>query len=140
MNSAIERLLGLRVKDVMARKVVTVSPHQKMAEVACLLIHEHVSGVPVVDAERHCLGVLSATDFVRRQCQSGMSQAPDTLVGDHMSAAVQTISESDTLMTAARRLCHEHIHRLPVVDRQEKVIGWVSSLDIVAAMIHAIEE
>lgn len=139
MNSAIERLLSLRVADVMTRYVVTVSSDQKMAEAACLLIEKNVTGVPVVDADGRCVGVLSATDYVRRHCQNEAG-APDTRVRDFMSPAVRTISEDATLVQAARKLCDAHIHRLPVVTAGDRVVGWVSSLDVVAAMVHAIEE
>ena len=140
MNSAIERLLGLRVVDIMSRQVVTVSADQKMTDVACLLIDKNVSGAPVVDPEGRCVGILSATDFVRHQCQSGMSGVPETLVREHMSPSVHTISENETLLQASRRLCDAHIHRLPVVAANDRVVGWVSSLDIVAAVINAVEE
>ena len=140
MNSAIERLLGLRVADIMSRNVVTATPEQKMADVARLLIDKNVTGAPVVDAEGRCMGILSATDYVRFQCQSGKTGPSETVVREHMSLAVHTISESETLVQAARRLCQAHIHRLPVVAADERVVGWISSLDIVAALINAIEE
>jgi CBS domain-containing protein len=140
MNSAIERLLSLRVVDIMTRYVVTVSRDQKLSDAARLLIESNVTGAPVVDAEGRCVGILSATDFLRHHSQADGKLASDSLVHEHMSPNVQTISESETLTHAARRLCAGHIHRLPVVAANEQVVGWVSSLDLVAAMIHAIEE
>ncbi len=69
MNSTIERLLSLKVSDVMTPSVVTVSSHETMSEAAALMVEHHVSGMPVVDEAGHCVGVLSATDFVRHKSQ-----------------------------------------------------------------------
>ena len=66
MNSAIERLLSLRVCDVMSSTVVEVSVNASLAEAAALLVDNNVSGAPVVDESGRCVGVLSSTDFVVR--------------------------------------------------------------------------
>ena len=44
------------------------------------------------------------------------------------------------MIDAAREMCAQHVHRLPVVDAGGKVVGLVSSLDLVAAMVGALEE
>ena len=163
MNSAIERLLSLRVSNVMAQSVVDVSMHQTMSEAAALMVERNVSGVPVVDDAGHCVGLLSATDFVRHKSKveaeekalAGqehelvhpefgqplhIDEVADDLVGIHMTAAVQTVHRDATLVEAGRIMCAEHVHRLPVVEESGQVVGLVSSLDIVAALVKAIEE
>ena len=69
-----------------------------------------------------------------------VAELPDDDVRSNMTAAVQSISADDWLTTAARRMCAAHVHRLPVIDAKGHVVGMVSSLDIVAAMVGAIEE
>ena len=49
MNSAIERLLALRVGDIMTANVVQIPVHQTMAEAASLMIRPEISGAPGVD-------------------------------------------------------------------------------------------
>lgn len=165
MNSAIERLLSLKVSDVMTKRVFDVSLHQTMSEAARSLIEHDVSGAPVLDELGHCVGILSATDFMKWQTApdvggnlalSGQEHrlvkeegedeplhidvAEDDLVGAHMSPAVQTIEASATLLSAAREMCAEHVHRLPVVDERGHVQGVISSLDVVAALVNVFEE
>jgi CBS domain-containing protein len=165
MNSAIERLLSLRVADVMTKNVIRVSANQTMAEAAETFTERQISGAPVVDEHGRCVGVLSASDFVTREHKRGdtgaatpsrgrshrlVQQAPEgpytieetinDLVSSHMSPTVQTIAEDATLLTAAREMCALHIHRLPVVDHHGYTIGVVTSLDIVAALVNVIEE
>jgi len=49
MNSAIERLLSLRVADAMSKDVVRLSPRESMADAAETLVDHHITGAPVVD-------------------------------------------------------------------------------------------
>jgi CBS domain-containing protein len=141
MNSAIERLLSLRVADAMRREVTSLSADLSMTEAAKGLLYNKVSGVPVVDARDHCVGILSAVDFVRREVES---PTPDRNGGDkvrtYMSSSVYSIESVATLIDAARAMCRHHVHRLPVLDHTGHVVGLISSLDLVAAMVHAIEE
>jgi len=156
MNSAIERLLGLHVRDVMATDVVTVSANSTLSEAANILRDHSVTGVPVVDFQGHCVGILSATDFMLTQSQGPrkhtsfsvhdhLENAPgvshsDELVRSRMSRHVHTVSEHISIVNAGRLMCHEHVHRLVVLNRRSQPVGILSSLDLVSAMIHAVEE
>lgn len=164
MNSALERLLTLRVGDLMARNVVQVAAHATMAEAARLMVEHEISGAPVVDELGHCIGVLSGTNFASREracagCGESprgrvehvlirespdepyhIQDVPEDVVSNYMSPAVQSVRTSATLMQAARMLCKEHIHRLIVLDDQGRPTGVVSSLDIVAALVKVMEE
>jgi CBS domain-containing protein len=164
MNSAIERLLTLRVSDVMNTPVMTVPENSSMAEAASIFAKFEITGAPVVDAVGRCVGMLSATDFAMREHRlasgnerisggwqhSVVQGGPDEpihietiaedRVGEHMSPAVQTIHDTASLVNAARIMCREHIHRLVIIDENEHPVGLVSSLDLVAAMVAAIEE
>ena len=64
----------------------------------------------------------------------------DDSVADHMSPFVQTINIDAPIMNAARVLVGEHIHRLVIVNDDLRPIGVLSSLDLVATMIAAVEE
>jgi CBS domain-containing protein len=144
MNSAIERLLGLRVSDIMRREAVTASASETMSQAARRLVQYGISGAPVVNDVGECVGVLSAVDFVRRDLLRTDATAAnghrDESVAAHMSSGAVSISAEASLVDAARAMCLKHVHRLPVLDRSSKVIGVISSLDIVAAVVHAVEE
>jgi len=155
MNSAIERLIGLRIDDVMNHTVVTVTESDDMQTAAQRIFDAQVTGAPVVNAIGECVGMLSASDFVgrdagRHELQLLTRRSPtepysieclnDNLVGTHMSPLLQTVSEDAPLLQAARIMCREGIHRLVVVDEHRHPLGIVSTLDLVAAMIAAIEE
>lgn len=159
-----DRLLALRVGDVMTRDVVTVSENQHMSEVAAVLREHDVSAAPVVDDCGHCVGVVTATDFVKREndysnhkqlLPSGneprlleaISDRPLRLIptdedfaGNHMCPVVQSVEPDASLLTSARIMCAQHIHRLLVIDERNHPVGVVSTMDIVAALINVVDE
>jgi CBS domain-containing protein len=159
MNSAIERLLSFRVSDVMTRNVITLRADSSLAEAAKVLGDNDITGAPVVDGAGRCVGVLSMTDLALRDNRLletarlfrvasaavpiggvEMKVAANESVADCMSPLVQTIEASASIINAARILCRERIHRLVIVDDDQRPVGVVSSLDIIASMVAAVEE
>ena len=159
MAHAIDRLASLRVADVMAKDVHSVGKNQTMGEVAAHWVKSGLSSAPVVDELGHCVGVLTATDFVKRE--NLLKQSPDVAalqagenhtspyrcvpvgedyVSRHMTDAVQTIHPGESLLHAARVMCAEHIHRLLVVDPEGHPVGVISTMDVVAATVNAVDE
>jgi CBS domain-containing protein len=146
----LHRLEELVVADVMTRNVAVIPAAATMDEAAQLLASLGVSGAPVVDNERRCIGVLSAADFLRYQqgepknpparsdvrCQ----HLPWDSVLSQMTVPVRTVWLAESMMHAAELMCKENIHRLIVVDDLANPIGVVSTLDVVSAVVHAVDE
>jgi CBS domain-containing protein len=150
MNSAIDRLGTLSVSEVMAKAVVSVPQRQPMGEVAALFLAHQISSAPVVDEQGACVGILTATDFLKRDAAlsegNGAPHAvrsawvPEDTAETYKSGSVQSISAAAPLLTAAKIMCIQHVHRLPVVDLLGKPVGIISTMDVVAALLNAIDE
>lgn len=90
----------------------------------------------MVNDQGQCVGVLSATDFVRRAAaegdgakantvarpagappavSGGVRRPPTDLVASYMSPALHAVNVSRSLMDAARLMCLHHVHRLIVL-------------------------
>lgn len=134
-NMDLLRLRTLSVGDVMTRQVVQVSADQPLGDVANLLTRQGVAAAPVVDADSRCVGVISATDFLRKD-----QQALGDPASQHMTRKVLSISPNAPLLSAATMMCGNHIHRLIVLQEDRQVVGVLSTIDIVAAVLNAIEE
>jgi CBS domain-containing protein len=65
----------LRVSDLMQREVITISRNASVQELAELLQHHSISGVPVVDPHGGVVGVVSASDLVRLAAEQGETPA-----------------------------------------------------------------
>lgn len=149
---------GPRIDHVMTELVMTTSPDASLDQAARLLRECHVSGLPVVDREEHVVGVVSEKDLVRVLHQaagvglprglldvilgSAPVRGPDALtvcrhrlkntrVSDVMSRPVVSIGPDTTLLEAARLMKTHGVNRLPVLDAEQRLIGIVSSCDIV---------
>ena len=55
-----------RVRDIMTRDVVKISPETSVSDIARLMFEHHLSGLPVVDGEDRVLGVITELDMVVR--------------------------------------------------------------------------
>ena len=154
MSQVIDRLVALRVSDVMASHVQTVGRNQTMSEIAAIFAQHDLSSAPVVDELGHCVGVITASDFVKRENRMQQTSGIDAIDSDgfrcvpvgadyvshHMSEAVQSIDPGASLLIAARMMCAEHIHRLLVIDDSQQPVGVVSTMDIIAAMVNVVDE
>lgn len=138
----------MKVADLMTSDVVTVTPETPLREAAALLAERKISGLPVVDAEGHVVGVLSEADIVvkaggetREHRLLGWLLESDVdladkiaarTVGDAMSAPATTIDAHRRVHEAAKLMAAEGINRLPVVDG-ERLVGIITRADVVRA-------
>ena len=81
------------------------------------------------------MGVVSAVDFL-----SDQSQAANVVAADIMSQGVKSVNAHELLLKAAQLMCAKHIHRLPVTGEDRRVVGVISTMDIVAAVLNALDE
>jgi CBS domain-containing protein len=145
----------MRVADIMARDVVSVPPDASVREIASLMLERRISGVPVVDAERQVLGVVSEGDLIRRPeietdrarrgwlsiFVSDEERARD-FVKSHgrrarevMTQPAVCVAPETPLDEAVRILERHHIKRLPVIE-QGKLVGLMTRADLVRALLH----
>jgi len=130
----------LRVSAVMHRNVVTVWPETSFQEIARILVGRRISAVPVVDADRHVLGVVSADDLLTTRplpfhySQRASRVAPGRAAGRTaarlMSAPALLIGPDTTVARAADLMQARHVKRLPVVDEQRRLLGIVARSDL----------
>ena len=130
----------------MSSPVVHVPPSAPVKAVAELLLSERVSGVPVVDANGHLLGVVSEEDLLAKQIDLPASAHVPWLSGGHfshefrrrrealtagelMSTPVTCVHPDTTLRQAAKTMFLRHLKRLPVV-AGGSLVGIVSRADL----------
>ena len=152
-------LAAWTAEDLMSRDVKTVSQSMLLQEAARLLAREQIGGAPVVDERGRCVGMLSATDFIRWaeqgsptvQAQSNACYCSDWQVVDvellpadevccYMSPHLVAAAPSDSIAQLARKMLDAHIHRVVVVDGERRPIGIVSTTDILAAVADSTAE
>ncbi len=125
----------MAVGDVMTTDPVTVDVDARVEAAEQLLAAYRISGLPVVDAAGHLVGVLSRTDLFLEGgvllSQLVRGRASGLRVGEIMSHPPLTVGLSGTLAEAARIMRDERVHRLVVVNEQDEPIGVLSATDYV---------
>ncbi len=145
-----------RAKDVMSRDVVTIDAKDSAHDALQLMAENSVAALPVVDRQSRCVGFVSTSDFVEvtRDMDAGLSELENAdqalwgayleRLGDNiahqsvtelMSESVVSVGPDAPLFEVASRMLREHVHRLPVVDGNDRLLGIVSMTDILAAFV-----
>mmetsp|Transcript_5487 Transcript_5487/g.19129 ORF Transcript_5487/g.19129 Transcript_5487/m.19129 type:complete len:204 (-) Transcript_5487:65-676(-) len=110
------------VSGVMTTNILSADPTASVEDVRKLF--DHVSGVPVVDSEGVCVGIVSKKDLNKK----------GSTVAQIMSAPARTIKKTNSVGEAAAIMLKYKVNRLPVVSRDGEVIGIVSRTDIFTAL------
>jgi CBS domain-containing protein len=124
----------MRVVDLMTTDVIRVSPDTRIKEAARLMFRHRVSGLPVVDSDGKLSGIITEADFLRMEVARNEADEPQPIetVGEIMSSGVVTIEPEAEITEAAKTMVVQDVKRLPVVDDDNKMLGIISRLDIVA--------
>jgi CBS domain-containing protein len=134
------------VRDVMTTEVVTVEPSTPFKEIAARLAQHRISAVPVVDAGRRVLGIITEADLLLKQehpdpkadisliwtrrRRRERAKAAAAVAGKLMTAPAATVAPTATVTEAARRMHAAGVKRLPVVDEAGRLVGIVSRADL----------
>ncbi len=120
--------------------VVSCSPDLDVSAAYRLMSEHEIGSVPVVSNEK-LVGLLSRTDLLRIGTrQAGSSQEASVLTFPHqnveklMTPDVITVGESDSLQQAAKKMIEHRIHRVFMVDAQDRPVGVVSTRDLMLAV------
>lgn len=112
------------VSRIMSLNVQCVTEDLTLRALASCLLDGGFSGAPVVDDEGVPVGFVSKTDLVRH------GVTPDGRVRDIMTPMSFTLHEDQSVSKASALMAYEGIHRLPVIDGRGRVVGLLSSLDV----------
>jgi CBS domain-containing protein len=146
------------VRDIMDSSPATVSPDATVEDVVSTLRQNELPGVPVVDGEGRCVGIVTEADLVLPDDQGDLHiphyinlfggtvfleplgrfeqrlrKAFASNAADMMTADPEAVSPDTTIREAAR-IVHESGHnRLPVVE-DGRLVGVVTRVDLLGAL------
>lgn len=148
----------MKVKDVMAKKVVTVGPSVGIREIYEIFRKENFGGIPVVDSDNKLLGMITKTelldvlipdylglvgDFLFIDDLGALEEKLETipplelfLAEDLMIRNVIAIKEDASLMKAPVLMNNHNVLRLPVIDTDGKLIGIITRMDVCNALFN----
>jgi CBS domain-containing protein len=146
------------VREIMDSEPVSVSADTEIERVVRLLREHGLPGVPVVDSEGACVGIVTEADLVLpdpegdlhlphyisvfgglvfieplRRFENRLRKAFASTVADMMTAKPDTIAPDATVEEAARKITETGHNRLPVTE-DGKLVGVVTRVDVLGAL------
>jgi CBS domain-containing protein len=145
------------VAEVMTAQPLTTTPKTPITDVVQLLSERRISGLPVVDEQGVLVGIISETDLLWQERGATppnflfildaviplerpgrfieeLHKVMGSTVAEVMTKNPVTIRPEQTVQEAARLMMQKEVHRLPVVDKDNALVGIVTRGDIVRAM------
>jgi 5'-AMP-activated protein kinase regulatory gamma subunit len=128
------------------RDLQTASMDTSVIDVIHMMVKYSISSVPIVDSDKRVLNVFEAVDVIAI-IKGGAYDELTTSVGEALSkraedfAGIYTCSEGDRLDSIFDRIRKSRVHRLVVIDDENRLKGIISLSDILQyVLLHGEEE
>jgi CBS domain-containing protein len=117
----------MKLTDIFTRSVVIAAPEETLAAVA-VKMQEHNVGTIVIVEDRRPVGIVTDRDLALALGARRVS--PQTEVQNVMTRHVLSIPEDTSIYTATKFMREREVRRLPIVDREDRLVGMVSLDDL----------
>jgi len=147
----------LKVKDIMTREIITVSPETEIVNVAKILLEKGINGLPVIDASGRLVGVLCQSDLVAQQksipipsvftlmesfipltsikrIDKEVEKIAALTVEQAMTPNPVTVGPETDIAEVAKLMVDKKYHTLPVMEG-DKVVGIVGKEDVLKTLL-----
>ena len=147
----------LKVKDIMTRELITVSPETEIIHATKLLLENRINGVPVTDETGKLVGILCQSDLIAqqkklpvpsfftfldglitftsmKQLEKQVQKIAATTVAQAMTPNPVTVKSDTDIKEVAALMVDNNFHTIPVVDEGE-LVGIVGKEDILRTLI-----
>lgn len=118
----------MQVREIMTSPAQIIDHKASIKELAEKMKSENLGALPVCDGDR-LLGMVTDRDIVIRAVAMdkplGSASAKEV-----MSERVSFVHEDDDIEDAEKKMCEHQVRRLPVVDRNDRLVGMVTMADI----------
>lgn len=114
--------MSLKIDDIMVKDVITAEPHHTVDHVRGLMRRNRILAVPVIGPDDDPVGIVTSSDLL--QDLNGA-----TPISQLMTERVYKVPAYNDVSIAARMMRQHRIHHV-VVTHEKKIVGIVSSFDL----------
>ena len=119
--------MALKVRDVMSTDVCLVSPDDPIQKAAMNMAQYDAGIMPVAENDR-MIGMITDRDIAVRAV--GQGRGPDAKVREVMTSEVRYCYDDEDASHVSENMAELQVRRLPVVNRDKRLVGIVSVADI----------
>ena len=117
----------MKVREAMTTNVAIASPEQSICYAAKMMAEHDTGALPVGEGDR-LVGMITDRDIAIRAV--AQEKDPSTPVGEVMSKEVLYCFEDEDVEHVAENMGNQQIRRLPVMNRQKRLVGIISLGDL----------
>ena len=117
----------MKIREMMSSDVRIANPDQTIREAAMMMAEIDAGVLPVGENDR-LVGMITDRDIAIRAVAAG--KQPDTAVRGIMSKEVDYCFDDDDVDDVAEHMADAKLRRMPVLNRQKRLVGIVSLGDI----------
>ena len=132
---------SVAVSNIMVRDVKTAKENQSINAIAKVMSDNNIGSVVIVKSDddlEELGGIITERDIVRITASAQTSSSTFQLLArDIMSKPIITIDATSSIQDAIQSMKLNNIRRLPVVDRERKMVGIIADKDIFRAIINS---
>ncbi|NRF67420.1 CBS domain-containing protein [Aquincola sp. S2] len=118
----------MKVCDIMTSDVCLASPDETIREAARQMADNDIGALPVGEGDR-LIGMITDRDIAVRAVARGLG--PDAKIREVMSGDVMYCFEDEDLEVVADNMADIQVRRLPVLNRDKRMVGILSVSDLV---------
>lgn len=122
----------MKAKDIMSKNIIFARPDETIKEVSLKMLKNKISGLPIIDNSGKIVGIISQTDIVKLSEKYNEKELEKLKVDEIIKRKRRLIvaRENTSIKRLIKLMIKHDISRIPIVDKEYKVIGIVSKLDI----------
>ena len=119
-------------KDVMIKRkdMYTINPKKRIALARLRMLRHGVGALPVVDDDNNLIGIVTLRDI-----DLAGERTNDLFAEDLMTTDVITRGENTSISEIAETMNRESIQRIPIIDRDGKLVGLVTQSVVIRSFI-----
>ena len=130
----------LHAKTIMKRDVISVHPETPLDRLIDLLIQHNITGVPVLNEDSSIAGIVTEKDVLSFLLDKNVLDLMnerllcETTVYHIMTNQVVAFDEETPLDEICEALVNQKFRRVPITDKNGKLVGIISRKDIIAVI------
>ena len=119
---------SMKVSDIMSKDLVSCHENDSAQQAARMMCDNDIGSLPVVDSDNRLLGVVTDRDICCRIIARGMPS--DTSIREAMTRDMHTVHPDADLRELESTMKKFKVRRVPVVDDEGKLQGYVAQADL----------
>jgi uncharacterized protein (DUF39 family)/predicted transcriptional regulator len=112
------------VNEIKSKPLITANPNDDIRDVAKKMVQNSINHLPVVDADQKLLGIVTSWDIANAVAKG------KTMLKDVMTKKVVIAREDEPVDVIARRIDKHEISGLPIISKNNRVMGMITAEDI----------